>query len=68
MIKSILFDFVVYLRTIIGLRCKDGVILGAEKLITSNLLVEGTNRRIYNVDKHLGCVIKHSTKQIINTI
>jgi len=37
-------------RTIIGVRCKDGVILGAEKLLMSKLLVPGTNQRVYNVD------------------
>ena len=38
----------------IGLRCKDGVVLAVEKLIISKLLVEGSNRRIYNVDRHAG--------------
>ena len=40
----------------IGLRCKDGVVLAVEKLIISKLLVEGSNRRIYNVDRHAGVV------------
>ncbi|GAX73520.1 hypothetical protein CEUSTIGMA_g972.t1 [Chlamydomonas eustigma] len=40
--------------TVIGLRCKDGVVLAVEKLIISKLLVEGSNRRIYNVDRHAG--------------
>lgn len=40
----------------IGLRCKDGVVLAVEKLILSKLLVEGSNRRIYNVDRHAGVV------------
>lgn len=30
-------------RTIIGIKCKDGVVLGAEKLLISKLLVPGTN-------------------------
>lgn len=42
--------------TVIGLRCKDGVVLAVEKLILSKLLVEGSNRRIYNVDRHAGVV------------
>jgi len=29
---------------------------GVEKLIVSKLLVEGSNRRIYNVDRHAGMV------------
>mmetsp|Transcript_1332 Transcript_1332/g.3616 ORF Transcript_1332/g.3616 Transcript_1332/m.3616 type:complete len:250 (-) Transcript_1332:101-850(-) len=40
--------------TVIGLRCKDGVVLAVEKLVLSKLLVEGSNKRIYNVDKHAG--------------
>ena len=44
-------------RTIVGVKCKDGVILGAEKQILSNLLVERTNRRIFNVDHAIGMAI-----------
>ncbi|KAK6343884.1 putative proteasome subunit alpha type-7 [Orbilia brochopaga] len=40
--------------TTIGLRCKDGVILACEKLITSKLLVPGSNKRISSVDRHIG--------------
>ncbi|EWC43933.1 proteasome component C1 [Drechslerella stenobrocha 248] len=40
--------------TTIGLRCKDGVILACEKLITSKLLVPGSNKRISTIDRHLG--------------
>ncbi len=42
--------------TVIGLKCKDGVVLAVEKLIISKLLVEGSNKRIYSVDKHAGLV------------
>lgn len=41
----------------VGIKCLDGVILGAEKLVFSKLLVEGTNKRIYNVDNTIGCVL-----------
>lgn len=44
-------------RTIVGVKCRDGVILGAEKLQFSKLLVEGTNPRIFNVYKHIGMAI-----------
>ena len=44
-------------RTIVGVKCKDGVVLGAEKLVFSKLLVDGTNKRIYNVDKSIGMVV-----------
>ena len=40
----------------VGVLCKDGIILGAEKLIRSKLLVSGTDQRIYNIDSHVGMV------------
>jgi len=40
--------------TIIGLKCCDGVVMGVEKLLLSRMLVEGTNRRIHNIDKSAG--------------
>lgn len=39
---------------VVGLRCKDGVVMGVEKLVLSKMLVAGANRKIYNVDKHIG--------------
>lgn len=38
----------------IGLECKDGVIMGVEKLVVSKLLLEGSNKRIFTVDTHAG--------------
>ncbi|KAG2447514.1 hypothetical protein HYH02_007438 [Chlamydomonas schloesseri] len=43
--------------TVIGLRCKDGVVLACEKLVLSKLLVEGSNRRIHNIDRHVGVAV-----------
>ncbi|KIP12651.1 hypothetical protein PHLGIDRAFT_27089 [Phlebiopsis gigantea 11061_1 CR5-6] len=40
--------------TAIGLRVKDGIVLAVEKIIHSKLLVPEANRRIQNLDKHLG--------------
>ena len=40
-----------------GVLCKDGVILGTEKKMQSKLLVEGTDKRIYNIDQHIGMVM-----------
>ncbi|XP_072032332.1 proteasome subunit alpha type-3-like [Amphiura filiformis] len=40
--------------TAIGLRCKDGVVFGVEKLVTSKLYEPTTNKRIYNIDRHIG--------------
>lgn len=40
--------------TAIGIRCIDGVVFGVEKLILSKMMVQGTGRRIYTVDKSVG--------------
>jgi len=40
--------------TIVGLRCTDGVVLATEKLITSQLHVQGDNSRIFKIDDHIG--------------
>ncbi|KAL9131874.1 MAG: hypothetical protein Q9217_000320 [Psora testacea] len=42
--------------TCIGIRCKDGVVLATEKIITSKLLKPGANRRILSVDRNIGVV------------
>jgi len=50
-------------------RCVDGVVLGVEKLVSSKMLVEGSNRRIMNVDYHCGVAmagIAGDAKQIVN--
>jgi 20S proteasome subunit alpha 7 len=45
--------------TSIGIRCKDGVVLAVEKIVTSKLLKSGANKRIATVDRHLGIVRQH---------
>jgi len=42
--------------TAVGIRVKDGVVLGAEKLIISKMLESGSNKRISSIDKHVGMV------------
>jgi 20S proteasome alpha/beta subunit len=42
--------------TAIGIRCKDGVVLALEKLVTSRLLKPGANKRIATVDRNIGVV------------
>ncbi|NXW07280.1 PSA3 protein, partial [Fregetta grallaria] len=42
--------------TAIGIRCKDGVVFGVEKLVLSKLYEEGSNKRLFNVDRHVGMV------------
>ncbi|CAI5515572.1 unnamed protein product [Closterium sp. Naga37s-1] len=43
--------------TAVGLRCKDGVVMGVEKLLVSKMQVQGSNRRIHIVDKHAGIAV-----------
>lgn len=38
----------------LGVKCKDGVVLGVEKLLAFKMLVPGSNRRIAAVDRHAG--------------
>lgn len=45
--------------TAIAIRCRDGVVFGVEKLVLSKLYEDGSNKRIFNVDKHVGMVTKH---------
>jgi hypothetical protein len=42
--------------TAIGIRCKDGVVLAVEKVISSKLLKPGANKKISTVDRHVGVV------------
>jgi 20S proteasome subunit alpha 7 len=42
--------------TAIGICCKDGVVLGVEKIVEYKMLESESNRRIFNVDKHVGMV------------
>jgi len=40
--------------TAIGIRGKDGVVFAVEKIVTSKLYEAGANRRLQNVDNHVG--------------
>ncbi|KAK4098836.1 N-terminal nucleophile aminohydrolase [Parathielavia hyrcaniae] len=42
--------------TSIGIRCKDGIVLAVEKIVTSKLLKPNANKRFATVDRHLGVV------------
>lgn len=48
---------IVRYRTSIGLRGTDGVVFAVEKLVTSKLYEPGANRRLFNIDKHIGMAI-----------
>ena len=43
--------------TAVGIKCRDGVVLAVEKLITSKLHEDYSNQRIFNVDKHIGLAV-----------
>uniref|UniRef100_A0A7S0LAB8 Proteasome subunit alpha type n=1 Tax=Coccolithus braarudii TaxID=221442 RepID=A0A7S0LAB8_9EUKA len=55
--------------TAVGVRCKDGVVLGVEKQKLSKMMCDGSNRRIFNVDKHSGMAIsglQADARQLVN--
>ncbi|MGH0151465.1 UNVERIFIED_CONTAM: hypothetical protein FKN15_045633 [Acipenser sinensis] len=43
--------------TAVGIRCKDGVVFGVEKLVLSKLYEQGSNKRIFNIDRHVGMAV-----------
>jgi len=45
--------------TVIGMLCEDGVVLAAERQVTSKLYESDSMsaRRIYNIDTHIGCAV-----------
>ena len=48
------------ISTIVGVTCKDGIILGAEKLLPSKLMKITSDKRLYNIDRHIGMVFYSS--------
>ena len=53
--------------TAIGIRCKDGVVLAAEKIITSKLLKPGANKKISTVDRNVGVVSQDCLELILQS-
>ncbi|EPE04066.1 proteasome component c1 [Ophiostoma piceae UAMH 11346] len=47
--------------TSVGIRCRDGVVLAVEKIVSSKLLKSGANRRIATVDRHMGIAFSGMT-------
>ncbi|KAI3891537.1 hypothetical protein MKW92_000247 [Papaver armeniacum] len=43
--------------TVIGIKCKDGIVLGVEKLVASKMMLPGSNRRIHAVHRHSGMAV-----------
>lgn len=44
-----------------GVVCKDGIILGTEKIVVNKMMVSGTDKRVYSVTKQVGSVINGIT-------
>ncbi|KAL8914651.1 MAG: hypothetical protein Q9171_000832 [Xanthocarpia ochracea] len=42
--------------TAIGIRCRNGVVLAVEKIVTSKLLKPGANKRIASIDRNFGMI------------
>merc|ERR1712183_279190 len=56
--------------TAIALRGKDGVVFAVEKIVTSKLYEKGANKRIFNVDRHVGMAasgLYPDTRQLAET-
>lgn len=49
--------YFVDLRTAIALRGSDGVVFAVEKLVTSKLHEDGTGKRLFSIENHIGMVI-----------
>ena len=55
--------------TAIGIRCKDGVVLGCEKTAQSKMLVPTSNRPIHTLDLHAGLALSGyaaDARQLVN--
>ncbi|XP_070577876.1 proteasome subunit alpha type-3-like [Ptychodera flava] len=56
--------------TAIGIRGKDGVVFGVEKLVLSKLYEAGANKRIFHIDRHIGMAVAGllaDARQIVET-
>ncbi|XP_069116614.1 proteasome subunit alpha type-3-like [Argopecten irradians] len=56
--------------TAVGVRGRDGVVFGVEKLVTSKLYEAGANKRIFNVDQHIGMAVAGllaDARQVVET-
>ncbi|XP_028409692.1 proteasome subunit alpha type-3-like [Dendronephthya gigantea] len=43
--------------SVVGIKCKDGVVFGVEKLVKSKLYELSSNRRIFTIDTHVGMAV-----------
>lgn len=47
--------------TILGVHCKDGIIMGTEKIVTNQMMIPGTDKRLYSVSMNCGGIINGLT-------
>ncbi|CAG9328142.1 unnamed protein product [Blepharisma stoltei] len=43
--------------SIIGLKCKDGIVIGGERNVLSKMLVQNSNKCIFGITKNIGAVV-----------
>ena len=43
--------------TIVGVKCKNGIILGTEKIVLSKMMISGTDKRVFSITPKQGCVV-----------
>lgn len=43
--------------SVVGIKCKDGVVFGVEKLVQSKLYEVFSNKRIFTIDTHIGMAV-----------
>lgn len=54
---------------VVGVRVRDGIVFGVEKLTVSKMMVSSSNKRIYNIDTHVGMAVAGfapDARQIVN--
>jgi 20S proteasome subunit alpha 7 len=55
--------------TAVGVRCKDGVIIGVEKLLAAKMLKPGSGKRVVAIDEHIGAAtsgLQPDARQLVN--
>ena len=60
-LRLFLINIYVIYSTILGVVCKDGIVLGTEKLVLNKMMVPGTDKRLYSINLNMGGVINGIT-------
>lgn len=61
---GVVLDSDSYSGTVIGLKCKDGLILAVENLLISKMLVPNSNRKIFTIGTHLGIALTGRSRSL----